>query len=386
MATTSGTMPMPASGSVEFVTELLWQHAISHLQKTNNEILLPIDIRSIVGGASIEVIKTRLEKLLNTPVVAFEDSVNRVYRIMPTPAFDCQIGAAVLPMSLAANNRSIATQPLNGNELVSQDIICQVKAPKVPRPPNAFILYRQHHHPVIKAAHPEYHNNDICELATKYNLIYSLLTLQAVLLGKKWKAESSETKAHFKALAEEIKKKHAEENPGYQYVPRKPSEKKRRCTNRRNGPAPTQKHAGGEGIEVSLHLSQNGISGLIQSDAEGSGLSPESTESAPATQREQLPPSPPVTTSSAFHDALANQSDQFVMGIQGGEFLSYGRRRHSPTNSMSTVNQLAPIPPLPQQLPQQLNAPQPPAEDSTQNDWTTDVDFDFDEYFLDDAQ
>nr|ACS91132.1 HMG [Nannizzia gypsea]ACS91145.1 HMG [Nannizzia gypsea] len=369
MATMSGTMPMPASGSVELVTELLWQHAISHLQKTNNEILLPIDIRSIVGGASIEVIKTRLEKLLNTPVVAFEDSVNRVYRIMPTPAFDSRIGATVLPMGLASDSRSIATQSLNGSEAINQDIICQVKGPKVPRPPNAFILYRQHHHPVIKAAHPEYHNNDI-----------------SILLGKKWKAETSETKAHFKALAEEIKKKHAEENPGYQYAPRKPSEKKRRCTNRRNGAASTQKHVASDGIEVSLRLSQSDISGLIQSDNEGNGLSPESTGSAPATQRENFPPSPPVTTSSAFHDTLTNHSDQFVMGTQGGEFLAYGRRRHSPTNSVSTVNQLPPIPSLPQQLTQQLDVPQLHAEDSAQNDWTTDVDFDFDEYFLGDAQ
>jgi HMG (high mobility group) box len=34
---------------------------------------------------------------------------------------------------------------------------------KIPRPPNAFILYRQEHHPFIKAANPEFHNNDICK-------------------------------------------------------------------------------------------------------------------------------------------------------------------------------------------------------------------------------
>jgi HMG (high mobility group) box len=36
------------------------------------------------------------------------------------------------------------------------------KVAKIPRPPNAFILYRRSHHPIVKQAHPEMHNNDIC--------------------------------------------------------------------------------------------------------------------------------------------------------------------------------------------------------------------------------
>lgn len=34
---------------------------------------------------------------------------------------------------------------------------------KVPRPPNAWILYRQHNHAAVKAAHPGIVNNDICK-------------------------------------------------------------------------------------------------------------------------------------------------------------------------------------------------------------------------------
>ena len=37
------------------------------------------------------------------------------------------------------------------------------KKAKVPRPPNAFILYRQHHHPLIAAENPGMHNTQICE-------------------------------------------------------------------------------------------------------------------------------------------------------------------------------------------------------------------------------
>ena len=35
---------------------------------------------------------------------------------------------------------------------------------KVPRPPNAFIIYRQEWHPKVVEQHPDMHNNDICKL------------------------------------------------------------------------------------------------------------------------------------------------------------------------------------------------------------------------------
>ena len=34
---------------------------------------------------------------------------------------------------------------------------------KVARPPNAFILYRQHHHSILKAQYPDLHNIQICK-------------------------------------------------------------------------------------------------------------------------------------------------------------------------------------------------------------------------------
>ena len=40
------------------------------------------------------------------------------------------------------------------------------KQAKIPRPPNAFILYRQRHHPIIKEQYPGYSNNRICKLAS----------------------------------------------------------------------------------------------------------------------------------------------------------------------------------------------------------------------------
>lgn len=90
------------------------------------------------------------------------------------------------------------------------------KKSKVPRPPNAFILYRQHWHPHFRQYNKSWHNNDISKE-----------------LGRRWKAEPEHVKVKYKKLAEELKIKHAAQYPNYQYAPRKPGEKKRRMTARK---------------------------------------------------------------------------------------------------------------------------------------------------------
>lgn len=57
-----------------------------------------------------------------------------------------------------------------------------------------------------------------------------LLILIAIKLGQQWQEEDPSTKQHYKDKAEEIKKKHNEQHPTYQYQPRRASEKKRRMT------------------------------------------------------------------------------------------------------------------------------------------------------------
>lgn len=42
---------------------------------------------------------------------------------------------------------------------------------KVPRPPNAFILYRQEHHPRLKTQYPDMRNNDICKKTSRKTLV-----------------------------------------------------------------------------------------------------------------------------------------------------------------------------------------------------------------------
>lgn len=55
----------------------------------------------------------------------------------------------------------------------------------------------------------------------------------AIILGKQWKGETHKVQAHYKSMAEAIKKKHLEENPEYAYQPRKSADKKRRMTKKK---------------------------------------------------------------------------------------------------------------------------------------------------------
>ncbi|KAI9799445.1 MAG: hypothetical protein M1825_004545 [Sarcosagium campestre] len=104
---------------------------------------------------------------------------------------------------------------------------------KVPRPPNAFILYRKHHHPLLKAGNPNLHNNEI-----------------SIILGRQWKSETPETQARFKTLAENVKQEHQRAHPEYQYAPRKASEKKRRASRKRKSASSSQSNASPESSEA----------------------------------------------------------------------------------------------------------------------------------------
>ena len=103
---------------------------------------------------------------------------------------------------------------------------------KVARPPNAFILYRQHHHPLIKAKYPDIHNNQICRYL-ELTIVKLADSTPAVILGTQWKNEAEDTKSQFITLAKQLKAKHLLEYPNYKYQPRKPGEKKRRMTRRK---------------------------------------------------------------------------------------------------------------------------------------------------------
>ncbi|KAL8988538.1 MAG: hypothetical protein Q9177_002406 [Variospora cf. flavescens] len=81
--------------------------------------------------------------------------------------------------------------------------LCQPD-PKVPRPRNAFILYRQHHQAHVVAQNPGLANPEISKV-----------------IGDHWRQSPPEVKVHWKNLAEEEKIRHQRQYPDYRYQPRR---------------------------------------------------------------------------------------------------------------------------------------------------------------------
>ncbi|KAM0277016.1 hypothetical protein ACHAQH_006141 [Verticillium albo-atrum] len=77
-------------------------------------------------------------------------------------------------------------------------------APKVPRPRNAFILYRQHHQAQVVSEHPGLANPDISKI-----------------IGEQWRQQPDNVKEGWKKLAEQEKVRHQQQYPDYRYQPRR---------------------------------------------------------------------------------------------------------------------------------------------------------------------
>lgn len=81
--------------------------------------------------------------------------------------------------------------------------LCQPD-PKVPRPRNAFILYRQHFQGQVIAQNPGLANPEISKI-----------------IGAQWRDQPVEVKNDWKRLAEEEKLRHQRQYPDYRYQPRR---------------------------------------------------------------------------------------------------------------------------------------------------------------------
>ncbi|KAI0518355.1 hypothetical protein F5B22DRAFT_645121 [Xylaria bambusicola] len=108
-----------------------------------------------------------------------------------------------------ANQPSIAKlslyTPTTARSDGPRELICLcAKAPKVPRPRNAFILYRQAWQGHFAAQHPGLANPEISKL-----------------IGEKWREQPESVKNEWKQLADEEKIRHQRQYPGYRYQPRR---------------------------------------------------------------------------------------------------------------------------------------------------------------------
>jgi hypothetical protein len=102
-------------------------------------------------------------------------------------------------------------QPVETPEEVPTKCTCkQNDVARIPRPRNAFILFRQKHHLALIEEGTEIKTNpDVSKE-----------------LGRRWRALNPQEKEYWNKLAEEEKKAHAEKYPGYKYTPKRNGKKK----------------------------------------------------------------------------------------------------------------------------------------------------------------
>jgi hypothetical protein len=121
----------------------------------------------------------------------------------------------------------------------------QVNVTKIPRPPNAYILYRRDKQPDVKKANPGIKNNEICESLLSIYKTFHANFLSAVITGDMWNNESRIVRAHYSNLADELKSAFYAKHPDYKYNPRRPEEVKRRAKRNPNNATRIQKKVKG---------------------------------------------------------------------------------------------------------------------------------------------
>ncbi|KAI8367538.1 high mobility group box domain-containing protein [Radiomyces spectabilis] len=103
---------------------------------------------------------------------------------------------------------NIASPPVMTSDVATKDTTAGRKGRKardskrIPRPRNAFMLYRQAVHAKIVSNHAGLHNKDICKIA-----------------GEMWRTETEEFRRAFRRAADEERLLHSSKYPGYKYQP-----------------------------------------------------------------------------------------------------------------------------------------------------------------------
>lgn len=192
----SFTLPATPGESVatKEVIEDLYHDLREQLKRGDDQPVVPFTVANVVGEAGIKLLKERLEVAFAANFQMDIDLIANTVKALPVYP---QTPYATSPASSKGSQKSASKKNQN----------------KVPRPPNAFIIYRKDWHPKIVSENPGVHNNAI-----------------SVIIGNKWRAESQAVKDEYKMKADMAKEQHASLHPNYQYQPRKPSEKKKRMT------------------------------------------------------------------------------------------------------------------------------------------------------------
>ncbi|KAM3075248.1 slightly ste11-like protein [Clarireedia jacksonii] len=176
---------------------------------------------SFVGEAGRESIDTSRDASIST-----ESSLRNSLRpVLPEQKLDTQASVSPRHSTRLSKKRAESIDAQSANQAQLRDLslntatttgpsptsdasreqvcLCQPD-PKIPRPRNAFILYRQHYQAQVVAQNPGLANPEISKI-----------------IGGQWREQDPESKEEWKKLAEEEKQRHQRQYPGYRYQPKR---------------------------------------------------------------------------------------------------------------------------------------------------------------------
>jgi hypothetical protein len=132
-------MAFPRSPSDNAIAGIAFKSLVAQWKGGSVEPVLPTDI----PGDLLKGIVDDFGDTIRLPVQMAYESGSNHYKVSAITASKNSTGGMEIPEQATASGTVIKS--------------------KVPRPPNAWILYRQHNHAAVKAAHPGITNNDICK-------------------------------------------------------------------------------------------------------------------------------------------------------------------------------------------------------------------------------
>ena len=164
MATTAPITP-PPNLTIPQLINAVWHHVEYRINNGDvNDIALPLNFKYVIGQQGLDVVLTRFKYVLR----CLHQTSSNMYRNLiqaPVTMFEARNAIFLKPTSSPEGKLTVTDAPAVMSKPKKLD------KSKVPRPPNAFILYRQHHHPIIKDENPNMHNNQICELYSDFQSI-----------------------------------------------------------------------------------------------------------------------------------------------------------------------------------------------------------------------
>lgn len=140
-------------------------------------------------------------------------------------------GTEISPKRTHSNSSNISETNSYNNEIVEVEVETETPVKRIPRPRNAFILFRQHYHRLIfkeqteKLASQRVQNEEESADTKKSSETmvdsFKLNSSVSKTIGFKWKNLPTEERKHWLDRAEKEKTEHHLKYPDYKYVPRR---------------------------------------------------------------------------------------------------------------------------------------------------------------------